>query len=308
MAERSTALAISLDTGNDLGLYRHEVSRFPLLSRDEEQSLARRWRDHGDVQAAHKLVTSNLRFVIKIASEYRHYGFRLLDLVQEGNVGLMRAVHKFDPYKGFRLITYAVWWIRAHIHDFILRSWSLVRVGTTRVQRRLFNRLQSAQKRLKGLLRSGEADGADSANALRTLAESEDDHDQALAAEFEVDVGDVQEFRRRVQVPDLYLEESAHEDGVATLKDALVDQAIGQEQALEERQIRRQLSKRLSAAVEALPDREREVVTARLLSAPPRTLAEIGKELGVSKERVRQIERRAKERLREALADCELSF
>jgi RNA polymerase sigma-32 factor len=306
-ANTALALAPTLD-GSDLDLYYREVARFRVLTPAEELETARRWYDEQDVEAAHTLVTANLRFVIKIANEYRRYGFRLLDLVQEGNVGLMRAVHKFNPYKGYRLITYAVWWIRAHIHDFILRSWSLVRIGTTRAQRRMFNHLQSAQKRIKALLgyeaAALAAPAGDGAPELtRQLTE-----DQLLATELEIPVDEVTEFRRRVQVPDLSLEENVHEDGDLQLKDRLVDPGLDQEEALGEAQARERLAARLREAVQALDERDQLIVRERLLTEEPVTLQDLGERLGVSKERVRQLEARVKERLRVALADCRVAF
>jgi len=304
MKSTGNALALASTNGGDLDLYFQEVARFRVLTPEEEFEAARRWYDEQDVEAAHRLVTANLRFVIKIANEYRRYGFRVLDLVQEGNVGLMRAVHKFNPYKGYRLITYAVWWIRAHIHDFILRSWSLVRIGTTRVQRRLFNHLQSAQKRIRALI--GHEEAADAAGDPETPRELTED--QLLAAELEIPVDEVTEFRRRVQVPDLSLEENVHEDGDAQLKDRLVDPTADQEEALGEAQARERLAERLRAAVSALDERDQLIVRERLLTEEPATLQDLGERLGVSKERVRQLEARVKERLRVALADCQVAF
>ena len=292
MSSTSNEIILAREPGADLSLYFREVSRFELLTPEEEFETARRWFDDGDLAAAHRLVTANLRFVVKIANEYRRYGLRMLDLIQEGNVGLMRAVHKFDPYKGFRLITYAVWWIRAHIQDFILRTWSLVRIGTTRVQRKLFNHLQSAQKRIRALL--GKEQGVD--------------EDALLAAEMEIPVGEVTEFRRRVQVPDLSLEANVYEDGETTLKDRLVDERADQETRLVDRQAREQLAERVEAAVAALDERDQLIVRSRLLVEDPATLQDLGDRLGVSKERVRQLEVRVKERLRSALADCQVAF
>lgn len=283
----STALTLTHENDGELSLYFREVSRFPLLTADEELALARRWHDEADVEAAHRLVTANLRFVVKIANEYRRYGFRMLDLIQEGNVGLMRAVHKFDPNKGFRLITYAVWWIRAHIHDFILRSWSLVRIGTTRLQRKLFNHLQSAQARIRALI----------------AHHDEGDEDGAIAADLDASVDDVTEFRRRVQTPDVSLEEPLYDDGEAYLRERIVDESASQEDALAEAQARSALEARVQMALATLSPRDRIVAERRLLADDPVTLKELGEELGVSKERVRQLEERVKKQLRAALAD-----
>ena len=292
----STALARQFELDDELALYYREVSRFDLLSAEEELTLARRWSREGDAAAAHRLVTGNLRFVIKIANEYRRYRFRLLDLIQEGNVGLMRAVHKFDPERGFRLITYAVWWIRAHIHEFILRSWSLVRIGTTRLQRKLFHRLQSAQARIRALI-GREDDGAGVPV----------DEDALIAAEMDISVEEVTDFRRRIQSPDLSLDEQVHDDGTLTMKDRVRDQAPDPETVVGEIEARTQLAGRLDEAVAQLTEREQLVIRERLLRDEPVTLKELGVRLGVSKERVRQLEARAKKKLRSSLADCELS-
>ncbi len=287
----STALAIKNGTGDDLALYYQHVSRFDLMSPEEERETARRWFDEGDVDAAHALVTANLRFVIKVANEYRHYGLRTLDLIQEGNLGLMRAVRKFDPHKGYRLITYAVWWIRAQIHDFILRSWSLVRMGTSRAQRRLFNKLQSAQSRIRGLV-----DAPDS-NA----------ENQLLSAELDIPLDDVVNFRARVNSRDISLDQPLLEDGSPYVT-RLSDSSADQEQVVVEDEARQRLAVRVTEAIGALPERDRLIAQARLLADEPRTLQDLGDELGVSKERIRQLEARIKNRLRESLADCELEF
>lgn len=287
----STALTLANGTGDDLALYYQHVSTFDLMTPDEEFETARRWFDEGDVDSAHALVTANLRFVIKIANEYRHYGLRMLDLIQEGNVGLMKAVHKFDPHKGFRLITYAVWWIRAQIHDFILRSWSLVRLGTSRSQRRLFNKLQSAQSRIRGLIGSGD----------------EADENELLSAELDIPLDEVADFRARVSARDVSLDQPLLEDG-SPYVERLSDGSHDQEALVADEQARSKLALRVEQAVSALAERDRRVAQARLLSDEPMTLQELGDELGVSKERVRQLESRVKQRLREALADCELEF
>ena len=287
----STALTLANEHGDELALYYQHVSQFELMSPEEEFETARRWVDEGDVEAAHALVTANLRFVIKVANEYRHYGLRLLDLIQEGNVGLMRAVHKFDPYKGYRLITYAVWWIRRRFTTSSCAPGVLVRVGTSRTQRKLFNKLQSAQSRIRGLIGSGEGS----------------DENELLAAELEIPVQEVADFRARVNARDVSLDQPLLEDG-SPYVERLSDGALDQEDRLAEEQAHRKLAKRVAEAVEALPERDRLIAQARLLSDEPRTLQELGDELGVSKERVRQLETRVKQRLREALADCELEF
>ena len=211
--------------------YMAEVNRFALLSREEEYELALRHYETGDVDAAQRLVLSNLRFVVKIAYEYRAYGFRMSDLIQEGNVGLLMAVKKFNPYKGFRLISYAVWWIKSQIHDFILRSWSLVKIGTTRVQRRLFNRLQSAQHRIKG-----------------NLAAADSDVDQKLASDLDISADEVTEFRQRVKQKDVSIDVPIHEDGNTFVRDRLVDQSVSQEETLADEETQQILKQRIAEA------------------------------------------------------------
>lgn len=282
-----TALTLPALSDN-LALYYREVGQFELLTPEKEQELARRWFDEGDVQAAHQLVVSNLRFVVKIALEYRRYGVRTLDLIQEGNVGLMRAVKKFDPYKGFRLISYAVWWIRAQIHDYILKSWSLVKIGTTRMQRKLFNRLQSAQRRLKGQLAAADSDAVD---------------DRLLAEELDVPQEEVAQFRQRVRQKDVSIDVPVHDDGNTMMRDRLSDESLNQEDSLAAVQAQERLRRRVAEAVETLDERDRYIVQSRLLADKALTLQAIGDHFGVSKERARQLEVRVKARLREHLSD-----
>jgi RNA polymerase sigma-32 factor len=263
-----------------------QVNRFPLLSAEEELELARRYRNEGDLEAAHRLVCANLRFVVKVALEYRNYGVRLLDLIQEGNIGLMQAVRKFDPERGLRLITYAVWWIRAYIQDFIMKSWSLVKVGTTQAQKKLFFKL--AQTR----------------NALRNLTGQEDSGD--VAAAMEVDEAVVEEMCQRLGHRDASLNVELNEGNDYTLLDILPDRRPSQEVTLIERQERRLRDSRTRAALAELPARERRIVEQRFLSDSPSTLQELADEYGISRERVRQLEQNALRRLKTALADLEI--
>ncbi len=275
--------------GDNLTIYFKEIAALPVLSPEREFELARRWYDERQLDAAHQLVVHNLRFVVKIALEYAKYGFRKSDLIQEGNVGLMQAVKRFNPHKGYRLISYAVWWIRAQIHDFILRSWSIVKVGTTRLQRRLFSRLQSSQKRLRHQI-----DAVD-----REMAEN-----RSLAEEFDTTTDEVAQFRQRVQAKDLSIDVPLHDDGKVFARDRLVDPQTNQEEDLAARQTQSLLRARVSEAVERLDARDRFIVERRLLSDSPLTLDELGAHFGVSKERARQLEARVKKRLRETLHDC----
>ncbi len=278
MAQRYLPVA-----GDGFEHYMARVNRFALLTAEEEYQLAVRLRRDNDLDAAHRLVCANLRFVVKVAMGYRGYGLRLLDLVQEGNIGLMQAVRKFDPDRGIRLITYAVWWIRAYIQSFIMKSWSLVKIGTTQAQKKLFFKL--AQTR----------------NALRNLSGGEDL--SQLAGELEVDETVVEEMSQRLGQRDASLDVGLSPGEDFTLLNLLPDQRANQETTLIERDERRVLGQRTHAALGELPPRERQIVEQRILSDTPRTLQEIADEFGISRERVRQLEQNALRRLKVALAD-----
>ncbi len=257
-----------------------------MLSADAELEVATRFRETGDRHEANRLVTANLRFVVKIAREYENYGFPLLDLVQEGNVGLLQAVDHFDPTRGFRLISYGVWWIRAAIQEYILRNWSLVKIGTTQIQRRLFSTLQSSRKQLQRLL----------------AAENEEERVRLLAAEVGGTIADVEDMQRRITGRDASLDapSNPHHPAGAPRMDRLgapsdrtdVETMVAQEE------LRRQLSDRLAAGIKELPPREQTIVARRHLTDTPETLSTLGVRYGVSKERIRQLEGRALRLLR----------
>lgn len=268
--------------------YLREVRRFPLLSREEEYALAVRLRDEDDIEAAHRLVTSNLRFVVKVALEYRSFG-RTLDLIQEGNVGLMHAVRKFDPDRGYRLITYAVWWIRAYIQSYLLRAWSLVKLGTTEAQRKLFFRLGAARKDLEQLY------GPD----VREL--SDEERHRALARALGVKPAEVSEMEMRLSARDFSLDRALEEGGDTTYLDALADEGDGAEAWVSERQAAEGLRRELLEALHDLSPREREIIELRYFSEKPPTLREVGERWGVSRERARQIEAQAREKLKKRL-------
>jgi RNA polymerase sigma-32 factor len=278
----TTAIALRHD---DIDRYVAEINKYPLLSRDEEVVLANRYRDQGDITAAHKLVVSNLRFVVKIAHQYRAYGFNLIDLIQEGNIGLMVAVKKFDPAKGYRLISYAVWWIRAQIRAFIVRSWSLVKLGTTYAQRKLF----FSRKTL------GEYSAA---------GHSDDEHAQAsLAAELGLKAKEIDEMEMRLAARDFSLDAKLKDDSHETYLDELTDQRqLTQEDVLVEHEQQQLLRGEVAEAMGKLNEKERYVVENRLLQDEPQTLQEIGNRFKVSRERVRQLEKRVLDKLRGALA------
>ncbi len=278
-----------------LSRYMSEVRRFPLLSAEEEQRLGRIVHDgldeHGIAvddhvrrEAASRLVTANLRFVVKIAHEYRHYGLSLIDLIQEGNLGLMRAVSKFNPHRGFRLISYAVWWIRATIQAFILRSWSLVKIGTTQAQRKLFYKLRATKRELTV---DGEAPTtAELASALSVTEEEIDEMDARLAAR------------------DFFLDAQIDGDGGATTYLEMLPSADPtQEESLGEAEEGESLKSIAAEAMKGLTEKERFVLERRVMADEPMTLQEIGDRFSISRERARQIEANAMKKMRRALAE-----
>lgn len=270
--------ALMTQEGAALERYMAEVKRIPLLSRDEEDALARRYRDQGDVQAAHRLTTANLRFVVKIAYQFRAYGMKMLDLIQEGNLGLMRAVQKFNPDRGYRLISYAVWWIKAYLQAYILRSFSLVKMGTTQAQRKLFFRLRGARAKL-------EQEAAASGEEL-----SPRERVERLAGELGVHDADIMEMELRLAARDFSLDVEVGDDSRDTHLDLLPAAADSQEDTLAQRQVQGLLARDVSAALQTLNDKERTIVLERLMGDEPTTLREIGERWGVSRERARQIE------------------
>ena len=270
---------------SNLTRYLQEIRRFPMLDVGEEYMLAKAWREHGDTDAAHQLVTSHLRLVAKIAMGYRGYGLPLSELISEGNVGMMQAVKRFDPDRGFRLATYAMWWIRASIQEFILHSWSLVKIGTTAAQKKLFFNL----RKLKGQLQAID-EGDLSAEHVRSIAEKLD-----------VPEADVVDMNRRLRAPDHSLNAPLRADAEMEWQDTLVDESDSQEVGLMQRQElgkRRQL---LNDAIETLNERERRIFTERHLRESPTTLEELSRLYGVSRERIRQIEERAFEKIQKAV-------
>jgi RNA polymerase sigma-32 factor len=279
----STVVNIAHD-GN-LSRYLQEIRRFPMLSEEEEQTLARRWRDGQDINAAHKLVTSHLRLVAKIAMGYRSYGLPLGDLISEGSLGMMQAVKRFDPDRGFRLSTYAMWWIRAAIQEHVLQSSSLVKMGTTAAQRKLFFNL----RRLKSQM------------AAFDEGDLKPEQVTKIAHVLEVSEQDVISMNRRLPGPDLSLNSPVRVDSEGEWQDWLVHEAENQEIVLAERE---ELSGRkalLPNAVKTLNQRERRILTERRLKDNPTTLEELSRQYNVSRERVRQIEMRAFAKLQRAM-------
>jgi RNA polymerase sigma-32 factor len=271
-----------------LARYMQEIRKYPMLEPGEEFMLAKRWQEHADQDAAEKLVTSHLRLVARIAMGYRGYGLPIGEVISEGNVGLMQAVKRFDPDKGFRLATYAMWWIRASIQEYILRSWSLVKMGTTAAQKKLFFNLRRAKSQLQAL------DEGD----LRP------DQVKKIAHRFGVTEGDVVSMNRRL-AGDTSLNAPVRADSEAgEWQDWLVDDAPSQEDSLAESQELDQRKGYLSSALSALNDRERRIFEARRLTDNPATLEDLSSEFGVSRERIRQIEVRAFEKVQKAVQDA----
>lgn len=268
--------------------YLEEIRRFPMLEPQEEYMLAKSWREHGDRDAAHRLVTSHLRLVAKIAMGYRGYGLPISEVISEGNVGLMQAVKRFEPEKGFRLATYAMWWIRASIQEYILRSWSLVKMGTTAAQKKLFFNLRKAKSQISAL---EEGD-------LRP------DQVKQIATKLGVTEQDVVDMNRRLS-GDASLNAPLREDadGGGEWQDWLVDDHDTQESVLAEHEELENRRSALAGALSVLNDRERRIFEARRLSEDPVTLEELAAEFGVSRERVRQIEVRAFEKVQKAVVD-----
>lgn len=278
----------TLTAEGNLTRYLQEIRKFPMLKPEEEYMLAKRWREHDDSEAAHKLVTSHLRLVAKIAMGYRGYGLPVAELISEGNVGMMQAVKRFDPERGFRLATYAMWWIRAAIQEYILHSWSLVKIGTTAAQKKLFFNL----RKLKGQMQAIEE------------GDLSPERVTAIATKLEVPEQDVINMNRRLSAPDHSLNAPLRVEGEGEWQDWLVDENESQEDVLAESEELEQRRKLLAVGMEALNERERHILTERRLLDNPTTLEDLSQEYGISRERVRQIEVRAFEKLQKAMRNA----
>lgn len=254
-----------------LRIYLSQIEHYPLLSRGEETELAVRYRDEDDEQARQMLVTSNLRFVIKVALGYRNYGVKLLDLIQEGNIGLMKAVQRFDPTKGYRLISYAIWWIKAYIQNFIIRSWSLVKIGTTQAQRKLFYRISDLPEAI------------DYEDHLENVAR--------LAGKISVTEDEVIDMQARLKAHDLSLDDLIGDRSRDSFTDTLQDHTPDQEELLAILEEREGLREWVQDALETLNPREKYIIEKRILSDERYTLKELGAHFGITRERARQIER-----------------
>ncbi|EKE09913.1 MAG: hypothetical protein ACD_16C00100G0075 [uncultured bacterium] len=270
--------------------YLAEIRRFPILEPDEEYMLAKRWQEHQDPKAAERLVSSHLRLVAKIAGGYRGYGLPLIDLIAEGNVGLMQALRKFDPERGFRFSTYAMWWIRASIQEYILHSWSLVKIGTTAAQKKLFFNL----RRLKGEIQSVSEAGITD----KTVKD--------IASELNVSEKEVIEMSKRMAAPDQSLNAPLKAEGTEEWQDWLVDESSTHEAKIMDHNESQHKNVLLKTALQTLNERERLIIKERRLKDPPKTLETLSETLGISRERVRQIEIRAFEKLQKAVKSVAL--
>lgn len=280
-----SSIALPVLAENGLGQYIQQANSFPMLTQEEEVELANRWVDDQDIEAAHKLVTSHLRLVVKLAQGFRGYGLPITDLISEGNIGLMHAVKRFDPDKGYRLSTYAMWWIKAAINEYILRSWSLVKMGTSASQKKLFYNL----KRLKNKINAGE----------RCLLPNEI---KMIAQDLDVSERDVIEMDERLGASDASLNARIVQDeDSGQWIDYLEDASDNQEVIIAESEEMMQRRSMLNAAMECLNDRERDIIHKRQLQEDPSTLEELSRIYNVSKERIRQIEVRAMEKLQKAV-------
>ncbi len=270
---------------NGVSQYLREIRQFPMLEPNEEFMLAKRWREHEDSDAAHQLVTSHLRLVAKIAMGYRGYGLPVGELISEGNVGLMQAVKRFDPDRGFRLATYAMWWIRASIQEYILHSWSLVKMGTTAAQKKLFFNL----RKIKGQLEAIDDGDLSPENV------------EYIASALNVPERDVVSMNRRMSGPDQSLNAPVREEGGGEWQDWLEDPEIDQESSVLEDQELAHRSAQLARSMEVLNEREKHILSERQLKDEPATLEQLSKVYGISRERVRQVEARAFEKLQKAM-------
>jgi RNA polymerase sigma-32 factor len=278
---------------SDAGLSRYlaEIRKFPLLTPEDEFMFAKRLKEHGDPEAARRLITSHLRLVAKIAMGYRGYGLPVSEIVSEGNVGLMQAVKRFDPDKGFRLATYAMWWIRAAIQEYVLRSWSMVKLGTTAAQKKLFFNLRKAKSNI-GAIEEGDLTPA---------------HAAKLADQLGVTEKEVTEMNRRLSGPDSSLNAPLRSESESEWQDWLADDMPDQETRLAEREERGDRHELLTSALDTLNERERDIIQERRLKDEPATLEELSQKYGVSRERVRQIEVRAFEKLQAAMQPKQLA-
>jgi RNA polymerase sigma-32 factor len=274
-----------------LSIYLAQIKKFPMLDAEEEYMLAKNWRENGNLQSAHKLVTSHLRLVAKIAMGYRGYGLPVNELISEGNVGLMQAVKKFDPEKGFRLATYAMWWIKAAIQEYVLRSWSLVKMGTTTAQKKLFFNL----KKIKNQIAAGQE------------GDLRDDQVKEISKRLAVESYEVVNMNRRMMGQEKSLNDPIKSGETDEWQDWLVDDSLDQELIISQKQEYNDKKELLNSAMKILNEREKEIITARRLSEEPQTLEDLSKKYKISRERIRQIETKAFEKLQKSMINASKS-
>ena len=275
--------SISIDGG--LSNYLTQIKKFPMLSPEEEYMLAKRWKKRGDLKSAQKLITSHLRLVAKIAMGYRGYGLPVNEMISEGNIGLMQAVKKFEPEKGFKLTTYAIWWIKASIQEYILRSWSLVKIGTTSAQKKLFFNLKKIKNQL----------------SINNNSDLKKEHIEEISKRLNVKKEEVVSMNRRLSGKEKSLNDPVKDESDTQWQDWLVDNNIDQELALSKKQEFTQRKNLMNDAMNILNDRERKILIARKLSDESSTLEDLSKKYKVSRERIRQIETKAFEKLKKAI-------
>ena len=274
-----------------LSIYLSQIKKFPMLDAEEEYMLAKNWRENGNLQSAHKLVTSHLRLVAKIAMGYRGYGLPVNELISEGNLGLMQAVKKFDPEKGFRLATYAMWWIKAAIQEYVLRSWSLVKMGTTTAQKKLFFNL----KKIKNQIAVGQE------------GDLRDEQVKEISKRLDVDSHEVINMNRRMMGQEKSLNDPIKSGETDEWQDWLVDDSLDQELIVSQKQEYEDKKELLINAMKILNEREKEIITARRLSEEPKTLENLSKKYKISRERIRQIETKAFEKLQKSMINASKS-
>ena len=288
MNEKKQISNLPVPSVGGLSIYLAQIKKFPMLDAEEEYMLAKNWRKSGNLQAAHKLVTSHLRLVAKIAMGYRGYGLPVNELISEGNIGLMQAVKKFDPDKGFRLATYAMWWIKASIQEYVLRSWSLVKMGTTTAQKKLFFNL----KKLKNQIAPGQE------------GDLKDEQVNEISKRLDVESHEVINMNRRMMGQEKSLNDPIKSGETDEWQDWLVDDSLDQELIVSQKQEYDDKKELLNSAMKILDNRETEIITARRLSEKPKTLDELSKKYKISRERIRQIETKAFEKLQKSMINA----
>ena len=291
MSKKSQISNLPVPSVGGLSIYLAQIKKFPMLDAEEEYMLAKNWRENGNLKAAHKLVTSHLRLVAKIAMGYRGYGLPVNELISEGNLGLMQAVKKFDPEKGFRLATYAMWWIKAAIQEYVLRSWSLVKMGTTTAQKKLFFNL----KKIKNQIAPGQ-DG-----------DLKDEQVDEISKRLDVESYEVVNMNRRMMGQEKSLNAPIKSGETDEWQDWLVDDSLDQELIISQKQEYDDKKELLDSAMLILNEREKEIITARRLSEEPETLEELSKKYKISRERIRQIETKAFEKLQKSMINASKS-